>query len=54
MNLGLVDMIWLSIHPVILGGGKPIFEPLKNRVNLKLVETQSFDTGLVSVTYDLK
>ena len=54
MNLNLVDEIWLSIHPVILGGGKPIFIDLKKRTNLKLRYTKTYDTGLVSLTYEVK
>jgi len=51
MNLNLVHEIWLSVHPVILGGGKPIFVDLKRRTDLKLIDTKTYNTGLVSLTY---
>lgn len=53
MNLGLVDEMWLAIHPIILGSGKPLFNNIKNRVELKLVDSKTYNTGLVSVTYQI-
>jgi len=51
ITLGLVDEIWLSVHPVILGSGKPLFSHISNRINLNLTGTKTYDTGLVSLTY---
>ena len=51
INLGLVDEFRLSIHPVILGEGKPIFIDIKQRVNLRLVDTRTFSSGVVQVIY---
>ena len=53
MSLGLVDEFWLSVHPIILGEGKPLFHGLKDRTYLKLVETKVYETGLVSLKYIL-
>ena len=53
MNLGLVDEVWLAIHPIILGAGKPLFNDIKGRVKLKLLDTQTYNTGLVSVVYEI-
>lgn len=53
MNLNLVDRLWLAVHPILLGGGKPLFQDIENRVSLKLLESKSFSTGLVSLTYSL-
>ncbi|MDA0194611.1 MAG: dihydrofolate reductase family protein [Bacteroidetes bacterium] len=54
MNLGFVNEIWLSVHPVVLGGGKSIFIDLKNRANLNLTDTKTYPTGLVSLTYHIR
>jgi dihydrofolate reductase len=53
MNLGLVDEISLAVHPIILGGGKPLFEQLRGRVLLNLVDSKTYSSGLVSLTYAL-
>ncbi|WP_276132700.1 dihydrofolate reductase family protein [Polluticoccus soli] len=54
MNVGLVDELWLSIHPILLGAGKPLFQNINGRVQLELLESKTYDTGLVSVKYALK
>lgn len=53
MNLGLVDEIWLSIHPILLGSGKPLFTGINDRIPLQLLESKTYETGLVSVKYTL-
>ena len=53
MNLGLVDELSLAVYPVILGSGKSLFNNIKDRTNLILVDTKSYSTGLISLTYNL-
>ncbi|MBT2689648.1 dihydrofolate reductase [Bacillus sp. ISL-47] len=53
INLGLVDEFRLSVHPVILGEGKPLFHDIQTRLNLKLVNTRSFSSGVVQLIYHL-
>ena len=50
----LVSGMLLSVHPLILGGGKPLFQNIQNRVELLLEDTKSYDTGLVQLKYVLK
>jgi dihydrofolate reductase len=47
MKLGLIDEYWLYINPIILGSGKPMFPYLGDRINLKLIETHRFGSGVV-------
>lgn len=47
----LIDEYWLSVHPIVLGKGKPLFQNLADRAKLKLVQHQVYNTGLVSLTY---
>lgn len=54
MNAGLVDELWLSVHPILLGSGKPLFTGITKRINLVLTESKTYDTGLVSLKYALK
>ena len=51
MNEDLVDEVWLSIHPILLGAGKPFVQNLKKRAQLQLLETKSYTTGLLSARY---
>jgi dihydrofolate reductase len=53
MNLGLVDEVWLSIHPILLGAGKPLFGHLKERKWLTLIDSKVYGSGLVSLKYKL-
>jgi dihydrofolate reductase len=46
----LVDEVMLSVHPILLGKGKPLFD-LNRRIGLKLIESKSYSTGLVQNTY---
>jgi dihydrofolate reductase len=54
LNLGLVDELSLAVHPVLLGQGSPLFNNLKERINLILVNTKTYSTGLVSLTYTIE
>ena len=47
----LVDIYRLSVHPIALGTGKPLFEDLKNRVKLSLIKTNVFKSGVVQLIY---
>lgn len=53
INWGLVDEFRLSVHPVILGEGKPLFIDIQERMNLKLVQTNTFSSGVVQLIYHL-
>jgi dihydrofolate reductase len=53
MQLGLIDEYRLYIHPVVLGGGKPMFRPLHEKIGLRLVETYIFGSGVVLLRYQL-
>jgi dihydrofolate reductase len=53
MNLDLVDELSLAIHPILLGNGKPLFKNITDRINLTLIDSKSFSSGLVSLTYTL-
>lgn len=54
LKLKLIDELWLSVHPVLLGSGKPLFNDITERVHLNLIHCETYSTGLVSLTYHLK
>jgi dihydrofolate reductase len=51
IKLGLVDEYRLFLSPVVLGGGTPYFPGLDERINLELVETQTFGSRVVYARY---
>jgi len=53
MRSGLIDEYWLYVHPVVLGGGTPMFPTLDNKINLRLVGTRQFGSGVVLLRYQL-
>lgn len=52
IRAGLVDRYRISVHPVVLGKGKPLFENLSERLSLKLIKTNVFRSGVVQLIYD--
>ncbi|MGV9771022.1 dihydrofolate reductase family protein [Streptosporangium sp. NPDC003464] len=44
---GVIDEYRIFVHPVILGGGKPVFREQRHRVGLELVESRTFDSQVV-------
>jgi dihydrofolate reductase len=54
INLGLIDNYRLSVHPTVLGSGKPLFENLKERLNLQLTDTKVFKSGVVQLIYETR
>jgi dihydrofolate reductase len=49
--LGLVDEYRLLVHPIVLGGGTPFFPPLDGQVQLRLLETRTFGSGVAYLRY---
>ena len=47
----LIDDFRLFVHPIILGDGIPLFAPRLPERPLQFVRSQSFDSGLVEVSY---
>lgn len=50
----LIDQYQLSVHPVALGNGKPLFEQLKKRLELELVGSKTFRSGVIQLIYQPK
>jgi dihydrofolate reductase len=47
----LLDELGLMIHPVVVGSGKRLFEEGGDPKKLKLVDSKTFSTGVVYLTY---
>jgi dihydrofolate reductase len=50
-QLGLIDEYHLTIHPVAIGAGRPLFKDLAAPCNLTLLSTRAFEGGAVQLTY---
>ena len=51
INSDLVDEFHLWVHPVIIGSGKRLFKELRDTLNLTLLETKSFPSGVIVLRY---
>jgi dihydrofolate reductase len=49
---GLIDVYRLTVHPVALGSGKPLFKDLAQPLNLKLVGEKRLASGVLVLTYE--
>jgi dihydrofolate reductase len=51
LEAGLLDELRLMVHPLVLGGGKRLFEDGGEQETLELVSSETFGTGVVSLAY---
>jgi len=53
-ELGLIDEFRLIVLPVLVGGGLPYYAPSERRLDLELVETQTFASQAVYLRYRVR
>jgi len=53
-DANLIDEISLSIHPLLLGSGIPLFLPTKRQLDLELLECKPYKNSCVLVRYRIK
>lgn len=51
LQLNLIDGFWLFVNPIVLGKGIPLFTGIQDRMQLKLVSTTSFSSGVTELNY---
>jgi dihydrofolate reductase len=47
----LLDELRLMVHPIVLGSGKRLFEEGGDQKRLELVDSKTFSTGVLYLTY---
>jgi dihydrofolate reductase len=48
---GLIEDITITVIPILLGEGRPLFGPLESDIRLDLVSTKAYDFGFVQSKY---
>ena len=51
LRAGLLDDITITVIPVLLGTGRPLFGPLPHDVELTLLRSRAYEFGFVQSTY---
>ncbi len=54
LEAGLLDEMLLFVHPVILGGGRALFDRVGSRVECDLVEHEALDDGVTLQRYTIR
>ncbi len=52
IKLNLLDELQLCVHPVVAGGGLPLFENIDHSTTFKLSKTKTFGSGAVILYYE--
>jgi dihydrofolate reductase len=51
LSEGLIDELRLMVHPIVVGSGKRLFEDGSDQKALELVDSKTFSTGVLYLTY---
>lgn len=54
MQQNLIDGYWLFVNPVILGRGIPLFANIQDKIELKLLSTRQFASGVTELNYTVE
>lgn len=54
MQMGLIDEYRINVNPVVLGNGLPLFRNIEDRINLKLLNARTFESGVIGLHYETR
>ena len=53
-DAGLLDEVLVTVVPVVLGDGKPLFDRRLPGGPMQLTGTRAFDSGMVELRYEIR
>jgi dihydrofolate reductase len=51
VKLGLIDEYRMKVHPVAIGDGLPVFTDLEGKLNLTLIRSKAYGSGVLGLYY---
>lgn len=51
MQLDVVDEYKITVSPILIGKGLPLFQNIHEQVDLKLIDSQTFESGALGLIY---
>jgi len=51
LQMGLIDEFRLTLNPIVLGSGIPLFKDIKDKLSLQLLDTKQFSSGVMALHY---
>lgn len=51
MQLDLIDEYKITVSPVLIGNGLPLFQGINKKIKLKLIENKTFESGALGLVY---
>lgn len=54
LDAALIDEVIVKLNPLLVGGGIPIFQTLRQPTDLELIEVKKYESGVVRLSYRRK
>ena len=54
MQLGLIDEFQITVSPIVVGRGKPLFKGIDDKLRLNLLDSKTLPSGVVCLHYQVQ